>query len=677
MFITILMRHSKPLLGLNLFIAVIAVYNILTLKPQWTATSQLILPNSSSDLNANLGKLGNLSDQGIKFSQQVNPLNTLRSIMNSDQVITKLWKTDPEKEDYPRLEEYKYLFEISLQSETTIISVTADGSTPELAEKRAKHLITAFQERLNELRQEDGKQRAEFLQKELEQALNNLQIAQETLANFKQKSGLVNNDSQTDKIVASINNLKTLQAQTIAQAQARKTEVAVLSNRLGLTPNTAVQSLKLKENKEYQYLRQKLSELEVALVEAQSKFLPTHPQVSNLLDRRNQLLRQQEKFLSQTTVEELAQVKIDLSIGNDSTVLMQQLILAESQVEPLKQQAKQLQNQIDQLSSELKTIPIAQAQLNQLQQQTDIAEGIYNGLVARVKESKLNAFSAYPSVQILAQPRAGDKPSGAGKRPIILGVVLASVFGSVALALWLESGNPLLSVKDIHTVNIPVLRSIPRCKNFPTDRDSSLETAIEYQRLASAISMILLPNRRLLVSSAIAGEGKTTVTMGLAIALTSLGFRVLIVDADINKNQLSEYLGISRQQQIDFPSLPISIRPNLDLLTIVPQEENINKFISRGGFENALNFAQSTKDYDYVLIDSMPLSLTSESLLMALVVTNILLVVSPGNSYRNPFNDSINLLKRHQARVVGLVVNRVETPNEGYLYEQQITKEVN
>ncbi|WP_193980928.1 GumC family protein [[Phormidium] sp. LEGE 05292] len=677
MFITIVMRHGKALLGLNLFILVIGAFSILTLKPQWTASAQLILPNPSSDLNANLGKLGNLSDEGIQFSQQVNPLNTLRSIMNSDEVIGKLWKTDPEKQEYPRLDLYKSLFKVSPQSETTIISVDAQGSTPELAEKRANAFISVFKERLNELRQDDGKQRTEFLQKELEQAFNNLQTAERTLANFKQTSGLVNNDSQTDKIVISINNLKTLEAQTLAEAQARKTEVAVLSSRLGLTPNIAVQSLKLKEDTNYQYLRQKLSEVEAALVEAQSKFLPTHPLVRNLLEQRNRLLSQQQRFLTQATGEQLTQVKVDSSIGNDSAPLMQQLILAESQFAALEQQAEKLRNQINQLSAELKAIPKDQAKLNELQQQTDIAEGIYNGLVARVKESKLNAFGAYPSVQILDQPRAGDKPSGAGKRPIILGIILASVFGSVALALWLESGNPLLNVKDIHTVNIPVLRSIPRFKSFATGNDSQLETSIEYQRLASAVSMILLPNRRLLVSSAIAGEGKTTVTMGLAIALTSLGFRVLMVDADINTTQLTQRFGVPLGRQLDFPSLPISIRPNLDLLTIIPQGENINEFISRGGFEKALNFAQTTKDYDYVLIDSMPLTLTSESLLMALVVNNVLLVVSPGNSYRNPFNDSINLLKRHQARVVGLVVNRVETPNEGYLYEQQITKEVN
>lgn len=674
MFITIALRHWKPLLGLNFVVLAIATYGILTVKQEWTASAQLVVPNSSSDLTANLGKLGNLSDPGIKFSQQVNPLNILRSVMKSDEAISRVWEADPEKAEYSRLDTYKELFEVSPQGESTIISVSAVGSSPDLAEKRARTLMDVFQQRLNELRQDDAQQRTNFLHAEVEQALRNVQQAQMALAQFKQSSGLVSNDAQIDKIALSINTLKRLQAETIAQAQAKKSEANVLAARLNLNSNEAVPSLRIKENKEYQYIRQKLTEVETALAEAQSKFLPTHPQVRDLIESRNRLLLQQQKYLSQATDTKLPKAGVDTKIGEDSAGLIQQLVLAESQASGFQTQAEQLQNQIERYSAELKAIPAAQARLSELQRQYDIAEGVYNGLVAKVKESKLNAFSAYPSVQVLDRPRVDPKPTGAGKRPIILGVILASVFGSAALALWLESHNPLLNAKDIQTVNIPVLRSIPRFKQFATDIDPRLETAIEYQRLASSVSMISLPGHRLLISSATQGEGKTTVTLGLAIALTSLGFRVLVVDADVHKTQLTQRLGLSLKKALDLPSLPISIRPNLDLVRVVPQGENINQFINRGGFENALNIAQATKDYDYVLIDSPPLSLTNEGMLMAQVVNNILLVVSPGNSYRNPFNDSINQLKRHQARVVGLVVNGVETPNEGYLYEHQVTE---
>ncbi|MBD2293066.1 P-loop NTPase [Anabaena sphaerica FACHB-251] len=674
MLIPIALRHWKPLLALNLFVVVIAGYAMITSKPKWQAKAQLIVPNSSSDLNANLGKLGNVNDQGVQFSQQLNPLNILSSIIKSNEAINRVRESDPEKDEYPRLDLYQDLFEVSPEGESTIISIMAQGSTPELAEQRTKALIDVFQQRLNELRQNNAQQRSQFLEKEVQQALDNYKKAQTALAKFKNSSGLVSSETQANEITKSISGLKTLQAQTLSQAQSRKQEAAVLSAKLGLTPVKAVQSLKLKENKDYQYIQQKITEIEVALADTQTKYLPSHPTVISLLEQRQKLVNIQQQTLNQAATEKTRNLVVDNKIGEDSASLIQQLIIAESQASGLQTQANYLGSQINRFIAELNAFPIKQARLNALQQQLDIAEGVYNGVVARIKESQLNAFSAYPSVQVLDAPRIGSKPIGGGKRIIALGVILASGFGSIALALWLESRNPLLSTRDLQTVNIPVLISIPRFKNFLPNNDPRLDTAIEYQRLASAISMISLPNNRLLISSATQGEGKTTVTMGLAIALNSLGFRILVVDADVHKNQLSKRLGININNSQELESTPISVRPNIDLQRIMPASENINKFIARGSFEKALNLAQTHNKYDYVLIDSPPLSLTNEALFMTQVVNNVLLVVSPGNSYRNPFNDSINQLKRHQTQIVGLVVNGVETQHEGYLYEQQITE---
>ncbi len=674
MFITILMRHWKPLVGLNLLIVIIAVHGLLNVKPKWQAKAQLIVPNSSSNLNANLGILGNVSDQGVKFSQQINPLNILRSILKSNEAMNRVRDADPEKDKYPRLDIYQSLFEISPQGESTIISITVKGSEPQLAKQRTEILIDVFQQRLNELRNNDAQQRSQFLENEVRQAVNNYKQAQTALSQFQKSSGLVNSESQANEISRSISTLKNLQAQIISQAQSRKQEAQGLSEKLGLTSNQAIQSLKIKENNDYQYIQQKITEVELALAEAQITYLPNHPQVINLQEKRQELLNLREKNLHQAATHKAETFLVDNKIGEHSASLIQQLILAETQASGLQTQANYLDKQINQFITELNSFPIKQAQLNELQQQLNITEGVYNGLVARRKEIELNAFSAYPSVQVLDPPRIDSKPIGGGKRVIALGVILASGFGSTALALWLESRNPLLTTKDIQKLNIPVLSSIPRFKNLLPNIDPRLNTAIEYQRLASAISMISLPSNRLLISSATQGEGKTTVTMGLAIALNSLGFRILVVDADVHKNQLSQRLGINFNDAHELASTPISVHPNIDLQRITPTSEHINKFITNGSFEQALNMAQSHNNYDYVLIDSPPLSLTNEALFITQVVNNVLLVVSPGNSYRNPFNDSISQLKRHQAQTVGLVVNGVETQHEGYLYEHQITE---
>jgi uncharacterized protein involved in exopolysaccharide biosynthesis/Mrp family chromosome partitioning ATPase len=672
--ITIAVRHWKPLLGLNVVVLAIASYAALTAGPKvWTAQADLIVPNTTSELNADLGTLGQISGgDGVVFSQQLNPLKILSSIMTSNEALNSVWQKDPEKELYPRLSQYSTLFEVSPQAESTIISLSANGSSPDLARGRAVAFIEAFQQRLNELRKDDAEKRSQFMEEELEQARLNLLQAQTNLAKFKESSNLVSSENQTQEMVASINILNNTKVQTLAQAQASEAKAKNLATRLDLTPKQAVRSLSLQENKDYQFVRQKLSDVEAALVEIRGRFLDEHPKVQDLLSQRNELRRQLEQYIAQAAANT---VGVNTTIGDNSAELIQQLILAEVDALALKQQADQLQNQIDQLNTGLKSLPAKQNQLLELQRQYDTANGVYNGLVAKEQETKLSAFGTYPSVQVLNQPSVDPKPIGPKRKPIALGAILGCVFGSISLALFLESRNPLLSLKDLQAVDLPVIRSIPRFKHLVMELDPKFETAIEFQRLASAISMKTLENRRLMIGSATAGEGKTTVTFGLASALVTLGFRVLIVDGDFRKAELSRRLGYSRSMESFSLGLkPVQVRPGLDLLLIRPDEDKIAEFVARGGFEQSLSVAQAAGDYDYVLIDSAPVSLTSEAALMATVACNVLLVVWLGTSHRNPFNDTLEQLMRHKAQILGLVVNGMETLSEGYLYGRKETQ---
>ncbi|NEQ21406.1 MAG: P-loop NTPase [Microcoleus sp. SIO2G3] len=669
--LAIAFRHWKPIVGLNAILVAIASHSALSVTQVWTAQAEMIVPNTNSDLKASLGTLGDIQSGGVTFSQQLNPLKILSSIMTSNDAISQVWEKDPEKELYPRLSSYKGLFEVSPQTESTVISVSVTGSSPEVANKRTALFIEAFQHRLNQLRQDDAAQRAKFMQKELEQARQNLSQTQADLTKFKASANLVSSEDQIRESVAAINTLITTQAQVLAQAKGSEDQAKMLSTRLQLNPDQAIKSLSLGENQDYLYLRQKLSEVEAALTEAQAKFTENHPSVQTMVNQRDELRRQIEQYVARTAANTKG---VNPTTGDNTATLIEQLVLAESQASSFQSQANQIQMQIDKQNALLKALPAAQAQLGELQRQHDIAEGVYNGLVAQVKQVKLNAFSTYPSVQLLDKPNVDPKPTGPGRRPIAAGTLLASVFGSIALALLLESRNPLLSPKDLQAAEAPLLRNIPRFKHLAKNIDPRFETAIEFQRLASAVSLMHLEKRRLMIASATIGEGKTTVTLGLATALLTLGFRILIVDGDFARAELSRRLGHSPQTPLNAKSTPVSVRPGLDLLPTLPQKNKIAEFIARGGFEECLSTVQAAGDYDYILVDSPPVSLTSEAALMATVVPNVLLVVWPGSSNRNPFIESIEQLTRHKAQIVGLVVNGVETRTEGYLYGQNFTQ---
>lgn len=671
----IAIHHWKLLLAWNVLVLGITAINIAITPKVWNSQAQLILPNITSDSDADLGKLGSVRDGGVVFSQQINPLNILSSIAMSDDVVEKVWQNDPEKDEFSRLSNFKKLFEISPEKESTVISLSAEGSSPELARKRATALIAAFRDRVQELRLDEAQQRSQFMQPEVKLAAQKLLKAQQALSEFKQKTNLVNSEEQTKEIISAINTLKTEQAQAIAQAKAAEATVNTLSARVNMSPGAAVNSVKLKEYKEYQLVRDKLSEVEVELVESLGKLTGNHPEVQNLQYQRAVLRNQLNQFINAAKSDAGAINNVNKIMGDNSANLAERLIVAESEAVGMVEKVGQLQPQIDGLNASLNSLPKKQAKLLELQRQYDIAEGVYNGVVAQAEQSKLGAFSAYPSTQVLAKPLLNTKPTGPKLRLMILGALLASGFGSAAIVLFLENRNPLLSPKDIQQTNIPVLASIPYIKNINVKSEQKLGGEIEFQRLASAVSLMQLDSGRLMIASATTSEGKTTTSLGLANSLINLGFKVLLVDGDFRRSELSQSLGYQLQQtKLDSRFVHNKVRPNLDLLSVNITEDKISEFVARGEFEQHLNFVQTNNNYDYVLVDSSPVTLTPEAALLAKIIKQVLFVVRSTSSHRNYFCDSIEQLTRHKAEIAGLVVNGVETRAQGYMYGQNVAQ---
>ncbi|MBW4417624.1 MAG: AAA family ATPase [Myxacorys californica WJT36-NPBG1] len=673
-------RHWKALLGFNLLVFLGAWGVILTSPKVWTASAQLILPSSNGgDLDADLGTLGSYRNNDPSFSTQVNPLKIQQEILTSDALLTQAWASDPERDQATKPRNYGGFFEVTPVEQTSILQLSVAGSSPEVATQRTSALLKAYQQRLDQLRSANNDARGKFSQKQLEEARRNLAKTQSALAQFKRSTGLVNSEEQTKGTLGTINQLEASQAEAAAQARSSQERAKTLSARLRLSPDQAVQSVGLDQNEDYKYLRNQLAQVEATLAKQRSTFTNNNPVVQRTLDERAKLRQQIERYVGQVSG---GQVKGDPSITSGAEgrgELIQALVLAESEARGQRQQAAQLQQKIQTLRNSLTALPAQQARLGELQRQAEVAEGVYKGLVAQVQQSNIDAFGAYPNVQVLNAPSVDAKPSSPKRSLVAINATLAAIVGSIALILLLESRNPLLTPKDLQSFKFSVVGRIPRDKqlsdrlNSQSDRglsqdlDVSGASEVPFQRLASAISLQPLRDRRILITSAVMGEGKTTVTLQLAEALADLGFRVLMVDADFRKADLSGRLGCMRDFATDRQI--VQVEPNLDLAPTQPKlGKKVVDILKRGRFQQYLAAAEANHDYDYVLIDSSPASSTSETALIAAVVPNVLFTVYPGVSARNAVNESIEQLTQHNATIIGLVINGVETQSSSYSY---------
>ena len=421
------------------------------------------------------------------------------------------------------------------------------------------------------------------------------------------------------------------------------------------------------------------------------------------MSQREQLTQELAQRVN-TAIPNISPQEIDLTLGGDGSTrrldMISELIASQTTSQGLQQQTIQIQNQITKLTNELNTISANKTKLVELERKHSIAEGVYKGIVAKINLTKIDNFNSYPKVQLIDGPILDPQPDTPSKKLILLGGVMASAFGSIGLLLFLESSSPLLSPKDLMLVQFPVLFSIAHLKQpylswngisdqrsqkaLPSYSSSNGEgkvtydwqdndlTEREFERLATIFRSLVLDNRRVMITSATAGEGKTTITLGLAIALNKLGFRVLLVDGDLQKCSLSNHLGVATEKR---EADGVEIRPTVNLCygldfipaPAVPKEETA-QFFAKGDFEQYLDRVQVEGNYDYVLVDTSPIYLTSESMLMTSIIENVLFAVRPGVSGRHSVMNSLEQLKLHKAQIKGLILNGVNSDNSSYRY---------
>jgi capsular exopolysaccharide synthesis family protein len=197
-----------------------------------------------------------------------------------------------------------------------------------------------------------------------------------------------------------------------------------------------------------------------------------------------------------------------------------------------------------------------------------------------------------------------------------------------------------------------------------------------YRNLRSALLYLPWEGQRpkvLLVTSALPGEGKSTVAANLARTLALGGSRVLLVDGDLRKGCLHRKLGMADrpglaellQEPSTFAaSLQTNGVPNLWFLPRGRSTSHPGDLLLRPALEQVL--ARCRQEFDYVLIDSCPVFAADDVTTLAPKVDGTLLVLRRGFSRLGVINGALELLIRRQAKVVGLVFNRVNRSAHSY-----------
>ena len=175
------------------------------------------------------------------------------------------------------------------------------------------------------------------------------------------------------------------------------------------------------------------------------------------------------------------------------------------------------------------------------------------------------------------------------------------------------------------------------------EKHSPLAEAYRHLRTSILLSTAGRPPRTLLITSSMPSEGKTTTAVNTAISLAQTGAKVLIVDADMRRPRLHQIFnlkndrGLSRCFHVRHPMTEVSSaiqhdeESGLFILTSGPVPPNPAELI---GSEQMLRFINTvTPDFTHVVIDSPPIAVFTDGVLIATMVDGVLLVVHSGKSF--------------------------------------------
>lgn len=307
----------------------------------------------------------------------------------------------------------------------------------------------------------------------------------------------------------------------------------------------------------------------------------------------------------------------------------------------------------------------------------------------RLDEAQVDAALRTVGAQLLAPavpPVSPVEPRPVRNGALALGAGLLLGVGLAILADHLDdtvrtradlaraaSGVPLVGF-------VPVLaRARGRRAGVPlADLNSPAGEAYRSTRTSLQLLSVDRPLRRILVTSALGGEGKTTTVANLAAALGRAGERVVVVDGDLRRPSLHRMFGLDNRVGLtsvlvgDVPLVaalqPVPDEANVRLLASGPKPPTPPEMLSSKRAARALD--DLTADGWVVLIDSPPLFLVTDALVLAGTVDATILVVNAGTTTRRQVNRALELLGQVPHPRVATILNRAEPePGDGYGFD--------
>jgi polysaccharide biosynthesis transport protein len=558
-----------------------------------------------------------------------------------------------------------------------LIEVQFESENPQLAAQIVNTHLQNYIEQNFRSKYDATMQASNWLSSELEELRIKVEKSEDARIAYERENQIWQIDEKQDITTQKLADL----SKAVTEAQTQEAEKEALY-RMALTGNIDALPAAQRNDVITNLLRRK-SELDEQYSEALDQYGPNFPKVIRIAGQQKEVEQSLDKA-RKTLVE---------SVEEEFTT-------AKSRVELL-------QEALDKQKAEANDLAEKLVQYHILQHDAESNKQLYDGLQQKLKEATITVGLHSDNIRVVDPALTPATPSRPQKARNIILAFFVGLIGGVGLALFREYlDNTVKSPDDVEQLTgLPSLAVVPSLPGIvaggkrvsrSSGKDSTALTGARVELLsfvqpksqiseafrALRTSLLLSqadhPPQVILVTSALPREGKTTAAVNLAVTLAQLGDRTLLIDSDMRKPGvrralnlttgkeagLSSYLaGVSTLDEVTVPHPTIE---NLVALTTGPVPPSPADLLSSHRMRDAIT--ELRHKFKFIVIDSPPVMAATDAVLISALTDGVLLVVRSGETPKEAFTRTRDLLAAVKCRLLGVVLNAVDSSAPDYYY---------
>ena len=568
------------------------------------------------------------------------------------------------------IEDFKGGLTVETLKDSRILAVNYESNNPELAANAVNNLIENYKNSNFEARSDFTRHASAGMEEQLQELKAKVEKSQQALIDYERQNLIVNIGGKgtiNDERLEQLNRDYTIAEGDLDQKQSIYELAKANEGQIGI----------IVEDRILQSLEEKNNDLKTQYADVVTQYGPNFPKAK----RVHEQLAQMQGLIDAARKQAIGKVQNNyLAAVNRVKLLGDALAKEKANVGAINERM------ID---------------YNILKRDFEINQQLYESLLQRLKDATLSASLQVTNVHVIDPatiPSVPIRPNR--KRNLAAGLMIGLILG-VTLAFVQEALDSSVRTTEEaeRLVNAPALAIIPaetdgyRRKQLAanattpgalaasgvglsvlTRPSSPMAESFRSLRTSVLLSTAPRPPQTLLVTSAQMGEGKTSTATNLAMSFAQRQGPVLIIDADMRRPSVAKTLGVGNEKglssfltgahSLDDVLIQYERIPNLWILPAGPRPPDPAELISSHMMDATLK--DLLKRFTQIVIDSPPLLLVTDAVILSAMVDGVILVVSSGTTARGALSRAHRILENAGSRVLGMVLNKVDMRFDTY-----------